>query len=120
MLIAIALLLVKHWLADFVWQTQWMVANKGNPTHPAVYAHSGVHVLCSLVSLLLCGIPLGWSMALVLAIEFAAHAAFDVIKANKSLGGRWRIDQPRFWTILGLDQLAHHMTYVFMVWSLLA
>lgn len=118
MLKLIAMLLIKHWLADFPWQSQWMVANKGNHRSPALLVHAAVHVACSaavLVPLAPAGIG---QVGLVLLMEFCAHTAIDFLKAHKRLGGRWRIDQPRFWTILGLDQLAHHLTYVLMVWLL--
>lgn len=119
MLTLIALLLAKHWLADFPWQSQWMVVNKGNPRSSALFVHAAVHVACSAVVLLAASVPACASqVALVLLMEFCAHTVIDFVKAHKRLGGRWRIDQPRFWTILGLDQLAHHLTYVMMVWLL--
>ncbi len=34
-----------HLVADWLFQTEWMVANKSNLTHVAAWVHSGIHAL---------------------------------------------------------------------------
>mgnify|MGYP001494538601 CR=1 FL=1 len=45
LLILILLFQVKHLLADFIWQTGWMVRNKGTYGHLGGIAHAGLHGL---------------------------------------------------------------------------
>lgn len=123
MLTLIAMLLIKHWLADFPWQSQWMVANKARGG-AAMLAHGAVHAGLSAVVLATWAACTSaserlWLLALLCVVmEFYAHCIIDVFKAHPRWGGRWTPAQPRFWTMLGLDQLAHHLTYVLMVWLL--
>ena len=46
-LIFLVLIQVKHYLADFRWQTGDMLAHKGEFLHPAGWAHAGLHGLLS-------------------------------------------------------------------------
>ena len=119
-----ACLLAKHWLADFPWQSQWMVRNKGVAGHPALFVHALVHTLCTIATLLACyrlgGVQFDPErLSVVLVAEFYTHTVIDAVKAHPLLGGRWQLPTPRFWTALGADQLAHHFTYVWMVYKLL-
>lgn len=127
LLILMALLLFKHWLADFPWQSQWMVRNKADWTNrPALLTHCFVHALCSFAVLLpwfACYSPAWWSKPMSMwglcAIEGAVHFAVDALKCHPKLGARWPLPHPRFWTMLGLDQLAHHLTYIAMAWLII-
>ena len=49
-------LLVKHYLADFVMQPQWMLTAKGRLDAPGGYAHAAVHAVGSGIVLVACGI----------------------------------------------------------------
>jgi hypothetical protein len=120
MLLLLTSLLIKHWLCDFPWQSQWMVVNKGNWRSPALFVHVYLHVICTAVVLFAHGELPGRMAAPVLMLELLAHVVIDFLKAHKRIGGRWRIDQPRFWTVLGLDQLLHGLTYILMVHLLTA
>ena len=114
-----ALLLFKHWLADFPWQSQWMVREKGKMS-VALSVHCIVHMVCSFVAIVAFSWCTGvWFEARVLAgllvAEFYVHAVIDAIKVHPRWGGRWKLPNPRFCTALGADQLAHHLTYIAMV-----
>ncbi len=112
----LAALLFKHFLADFVFQTDWMSANKSNVRSAAGYAHAGVHAAMSAPVLLLFAGP-GLAAAL-LAAEFVAHFLIDLAKArsNGIIGGR---TSTWFWAALGADQYAHQLTYLAMAYVVL-
>lgn len=114
----IALLLTKHFFADFPLQVPYMLGTpdrpgKGGP-FPAfvapLLAHSAVHVLFTLLILVFFA-PVQVAAALALA-EGAVHFVIDRIKAAPSLGGRFVPAQRQFWAALGADQLAHGLTYI--------
>ena len=112
MLIVLLLLQIKHFVADFVLQTERMVAEKG--TYGAKYGiyHSLVQALGTMIAF-------GW-MHPILGVatgflDFLAHYHIDWLKMNIN---RWRnltIKDYEFWVWLGADQLAHQITYVFLV-----
>lgn len=106
-MLLIALLLTKHFLADFPWQTQWMVKDKATSL-AALVAHGLVHALLTLGVI---GACTGTWRPDIALWELLVHCTIDVIKAQSKRPP----SDPRFWTLLGLDQWAHHMTYVGIV-----
>lgn len=113
MTLLLILLFIKHFFADFVFQTDWMVKGKGMETgwlFP-LYIHAAVHHLFTIAVLVLF-IDIATAMIVALA-EKATHIAIDRIKASPFLGGRYKdISKPAFWNALGADQLAHALTYI--------
>ncbi len=114
-LAALVLFQIKHYLADFHWQSQWMVTNKGRYGHPGGLAHAGLHGGLSLVVL---AAVAPWApllfVSLVLA-EIAAHYHIDWFKVR--IVTRSGIDEndPAYWHWLGLDQALHQLTYLAML-----
>ena len=48
------------------------------------------------------------------------HYHVDWLKMNINKKYGWKADQhPEFWVLLGLDQLAHYLTYVLLIWIIL-
>jgi len=120
MLLLMAGLEVKHFVADYLLQAGWMIAGKGRLGAPGGYAHAGLHAVLSAVVLLLGRIPVEAMLGLVVA-EFVIHYALDYSKAHYGHGVDPDQDAPRYWSLHGLDQLLHQLTYVVMIWlSLLA
>lgn len=105
---------VKHFVADYLLQPGWILAGKGNIFHPGGYAHAGIHAVLSLVVLLLVGTPIGLAAA-IFAGEFVLHYALDYSKIQYSKGVHVESQPARFWALHGVDQLAHQLTYVAMV-----
>lgn len=103
-MLLIALLLTKHFLADFPWQTQWMVKDKATSLTTLV-SHGLVHALLTLGVI---GVCTGTWRSDIAMLELIVHCTIDVIKAQSKRPP----SDPRFWTLLGLDQWAHHMSYV--------
>ncbi len=119
-LAAVAVLLVKHAVADFYLQTPYQYLNKGIYGHPGGLLHSGIHVaLTPLVYLVL--VP--GSLLLVGGIalgEFFLHYHIDWIKEQIVQRNGLTAQDRGFWHALGADQLIHGLTYIAIVAVLIA
>lgn len=116
MLEALFLLFVKHFVCDFPLQTSpWMYRNKGIYLHLGGIAHSAVHAVGTWLVLVFF---LGAYPALIYAlIDFVVHYHIDWAKLN--LNKRYDltpVNSNGFWILLGLDQLAHHITYFAIIY----
>lgn len=105
---------IKHMLADFYWQTQWMVGGKGRYGHPGGLAHAGLHVALSAVILALAGVPAG-GLAALLAGELAVHYHTDWAKEQALRRRGLGPTDKAYWGLTGLDQFIHQMTYLAMI-----
>lgn len=107
-------LLVKHLLADFVWQTPFMLQHKGTYGHRGGVTHAGLHGALSFLVLLFF-LP---SLVLVAALSIAEavlHYHIDWGKEQVVTRAKWPQDHRYRWMVYGLDQLLHNLTYVAMV-----
>ncbi len=111
-LIVFFILQIKHFLADFVWQTDLMVAEKGIYGAKHGLCHSGLQSLGTFVAFFWIHPLLGIFTALV---DFAAHYHIDWAKVNINKKYDYTPKDKEFWFWLGLDQLVHQITYVFLV-----
>lgn len=107
---ASAAFLIKHFLADFLLQTDWMAAGKDRPKGwlLPLAAHAGVHGAMTAALFLAVTPPLAW---LGIA-DMLIHGAIDRLK---SISTRRRALTPRqtaFWWLFGLDQSLHHLTHI--------
>lgn len=109
--ILLAMLEVKHFLFDFVFQTPYQLKHKGIYGHPGGLLHSGLHVLGTAVALAVVGTPIVLAAA-VLAAEFVLHYHLDWMKEYESRRRAANIGDASFWRMIGLDQLMHQLTYV--------
>jgi hypothetical protein len=116
-LAVVALLLVKHFLFDFVLQTQFQLTNKRIYGHPGGLLHAGLHVLGTAPAFLIITPSAGLG-ALILGAEFVAHYHIDWIKEQILRRTRWGYGDGRFWAIFGGDQLAHGLGYLLIAWVL--
>ena len=106
---------LKHFIADYLLQTGWMIAQKGNLRAWGGYAHAGVHVLGSAIVLAIAHVPL-LTAVLLLAAEFVIHYALDYAKVGYGHGIDPDQDAQRFWAMHGLDQFLHQLTYAAMIY----
>jgi len=109
---------LKHFIADYFMQPGWMLAGKGDFRKIGGYAHAGVHAGLSAVVLLVAATPLLALAGLVLA-EFAIHYLFDYSKIHYSRGVHVDTQPRRFWSLHGLDQIMHQLTYGAMIYGVL-
>jgi hypothetical protein len=113
-MLLLSLLFVKHWFVDFVLQTDDMVKSKGIYGSAHGILHSLQHALFTLCLLLLATSPL---LAVILAtFDGLVHYHVDWLKMNY---GCRDITKKEFWNHLGLDQLAHALTYILIIEVLL-
>lgn len=117
-LAAVAVLLLKHAVADFYLQTPYQYLNKGTYGHPGGLLHSAIHVaLTPLVYLVL--VPGSLLVAGAIALgEFVAHYHIDWLKEQFVRRNGITMQDPGFWHALGTDQLVHGLTYLAIVAAL--
>jgi hypothetical protein len=106
---------LKHYVADYLLQTGWMIAGKGRLTAAGGYVHAGVHALGSAIVLLAARIPLT-TVALLVVAEFVVHYVLDFSKVHYGHGIDPDQEASRFWALHGLDQLFHQLTYIAMIY----
>ena len=110
---------LKHCYADFVLQTYMQTVKKGVWLDPIGISHTTDHMYCTLAVLVLFNffVPIGViSMIGITIVEGIIHYFVDFTKVKY---GSKDNTKPIFWTQFGLDQLAHQITYLWMVWYLL-
>src|SRR6478609_7533311 len=111
MLLLLALLNVKHFVCDFLYQPPYMWQNKGTYGHPGGILHSGFHAVVSFGLLLFFATPL--TAALLAIGEFFVHYHMDWFKMKYNKFKGWTATtHNEFWILLGVDQLVHALTYI--------
>jgi hypothetical protein len=109
---------IKHYYADFVIQTYQQTVRKGIYRDPVGISHSMDHILASLVILFVLSfvIPLNLPLGILLCLlEGIIHYHIDYYKVKYGCKDNTK---PLFWNQFGLDQLAHQLTYIGMVYVL--
>lgn len=119
-LAAVAVLMVKHALADFYLQTPYQYLNKGTYGHPGGLLHAAIHTaLTPFVYLVL--VPGSLLLAGSIALgEFLVHYHVDWLKEQILRRNELTTQTPGFWHALGTDQLIHGLTYLIIVAVLIA
>lgn len=111
-LLVFTILQFKHFLADFIFQTDRMIVEKG--IYGARYGlyHSGIQALGTILAFAWIHPLLGIICAV---LDFLSHYHIDWIKANINNKRNYSAKDRGFWIWLGLDQLLHQLTYLFLV-----
>ena len=108
----------KHFLFDFVLQSDWQVRNKGRYGHPGGLVHASLHGFGTLVVGLLAVFsgPFGLLTAmLIAAADLIVHYHIDWLKSQISRRMNLTSDRQGFWIAFGADQAAHQATYLGLV-----
>jgi len=109
-------LFIKHFIVDFYLQTDTMVREKGIYGAKGGLIHSGQQGLGTFIVLVLfTGVPLAVLLAIV---DFLIHYHVDWAKMNIGKKYGYTVADKEFWFWLGMDQLAHSLTYVWIGWIL--
>lgn len=126
-LLLVSLLLLKHFLCDFVLQTDYQVRWKGVYGHVGGVIHAGAHAVGTAIVLIpfsLGGAALGLGAGTIAAIcvaEFVIHYHVDFVKERVTRANGWGPAQRLFWIALGADQFVHAQTYVAIaLWAAVA
>lgn len=113
-LLLLALLQIKHCIADFMIQTYAQTVRKGIYSDPVGISHSIDHVYTSIIVLLIFNVffPINWlAIIIVPFIEGFIHYHIDWTKVHY---GCKDLTKPVFWAQFGYDQLAHQLCYILM------
>lgn len=112
-LILLTLLSLKHFIIDFPLQTPYQWMNKGTYLHPGGLVHAGMHAFGTWLCIVWFAPLAAYYLAL---LDMFVHYHIDWAKMNINKKYGWQPDQhPEFWTLLGLDQLLHVLTYILIV-----
>jgi hypothetical protein len=113
--VILALLFVKHWYIDFVNQSMEEVVGKGIYGNAHGIMHSIKHGIGTAIvmSLFLNDFPFAVMLGF---IDFVLHYHIDWLKININKKYNYTTENPKFWAWLGADQLAHSLTYLWLVW----
>lgn len=114
LLLTFFLLQVKHLLADYIWQTGWMVSNKGNYGHLGGLAHAGLHAFLTLLVLMGLGFDPIWVVIVSLG-ELVLHYHIDWLKDQIIRRRRPSPATREYWVYTGLDQFGHQVTLLLAV-----
>ena len=111
-------LFIKHWYIDFVNQSMEEVLGKGTYGNAHGVMHSLKHgVATFLIFWFFLGV---WPLAIIIGFsDFVLHYHIDWAKININKRYNYTAENPKFWAWLGADQLAHQLTYVFLVWMVI-
>ena len=110
----VALLQVKHVIADFVLQSPYIIQNRRFYGHPGGLLHVAIHAAGSLAALAIIGLPgLGAVLLLILA-EAVVHYHIDWSKDNLVAAMALTPKDAGFWYATGIDQGLHQLTYLAM------
>ena len=114
MIYLFAILGIKHFIFDFLYQPPYMWQNKGTFGHPGGIIHSGLHAIATFIILLFFTLsPIAFFIA---GTEFVVHYLTDWAKMNINRNKGWgATTHNEFWILMGLDQLVHYLTYVGIV-----
>ena len=118
MLLLITLLLIKHAVADFFLQRSFMFKDKHIYAGRGGLVHAASHGLLTAIAVAIC-VPLPLQLPLALAAGIAdmlIHYHIDYIKSNWNVRTQSSPNETRYWYAFGLDQLAHFLTYVLIVY----
>ncbi|MEP2642807.1 DUF3307 domain-containing protein [Roseobacter sp.] len=115
-LILLCFLQFKHMLADYFFQTRFMLEGRGaRYLHAGTFVHAGVHAAGSFAAFSLIGVPPRLTVPLVLA-EWAVHFHIDWLKGRYTIARSLTPVDAGFWRLSGFDQALHHLTYLGMIW----
>ena len=114
---------LKHFLAYYPLQFSYMYMNKGAKTGwvTPLSHHAAVHTLLTLLILGSYAVYTGQENELDLTIaylalfDFVTHFVIDRVKATRTS----KPDESQFWINLGLDQFAHHIVGIIIVYFIL-
>lgn len=112
-LLVLILLQIKHWYIDFVNQSDEEVKHKGIYLNWLGVKHSLKHGLATLLIFYFTDLDLSTILAVGL-VDFLLHYHIDWAKMN---WGNRDITTPAFWNHLGLDQMAHQISYICIVFA---
>lgn len=107
------LLNVKHFIADWILQTNQIAKEKGSNVD-LLLLHSLHHVVGTiLIVAIFTSIP---TALIIGGIELFIHSLIDYFKSNKHFLGRFAFPSHAYFILLGFDQFLHQICYIGFVY----
>jgi len=105
----ILMLTIKHFVADFAIQTDWMIAEKGYYGKIGGIAHAAVHGIFTTAVIVVFNpvVAIPWGF-----IDFVVHYHIDWAKMKIGLKYGYTPADKQFWFWIGMDQMLHYFTYI--------
>lgn len=104
--------IIKHFVCDFLIQLPYHYLNKGKYGHLGGVSHALIHGLGSALCLAIFDLPF---VGLAL-LDAALHYHIDWAKMNLCQRYNLKPDNGEgYWYLLGLDQMLHYLTYIFII-----
>lgn len=111
-LLLFTLFVIKHFIADFLWQSETMVKEKGTYGALGGIRHSLIHAIFTFA---IVAYVVNLPMALLASvIDFVVHYHVDWAKMN--ISKNLTPAHKEFWIWLGADQLLHYLTYIGIIY----
>jgi hypothetical protein len=107
-IILLALFGIKHFIADFVLQSDTMLKDKGTYGAPGGREHAAWHGILTFFVLVWFVNP--YTAMLLALVDAFIHYHIDWAKTNLSRG--LTPSDRKFWIYLGADQGLHYLTYI--------
>jgi len=107
---AMAAFVLKHLLADFLFQTGWMATRKErlHGWFLPLALHAGLHGAITALLFLAVAPSLAW-LGLV---DTLVHGIIDRTKSHITRRSNLTPQKTGFWWLLGADQTLHHLTHI--------
>lgn len=119
-LIAFTLFVIKHTIADYLTQYNWMIRDKATYGAFGGLAHSGWHgILTSLVVWHITALSF-YAVILIGLVDSLIHYHVDYVKSNVWKNKRYTPADQMYWVTHGIDQMCHLFTYIFIIWFLIS
>lgn len=121
LLVLLGLLQIKHLLADFIFQSDFIIQNRRQYGHPGGLLHASIHGVGSLAVLFAAGPAVGTLALAVVVAEVVIHYHIDWSKDQLTTRLALTQSNSAYWWLMGTDQTLHQLTYLAMVgiWSTL-
>jgi len=111
--VVLFLLMLKHSVADLLFQAMRPMPNKSNYLDKGLWLHALDHgVLTFFVMLLF--VDYKWALAMAV-LDMLLHANIDWAKTTIAKAKNWKRDTTVFWKFQTLDQMLHYATYFLIV-----
>ena len=113
-------LMVKHYIFDYFIQTRYQFKDKHIYGGDGGMLHAGLHGIGSFIVLWSAGVGIWSAIAIGFLLDGIIHYHVDYIKSSSLATANPQLtpNDHQYWIMHGIDQLAHFLTYVLMVWLL--
>jgi hypothetical protein len=117
------IIMIGHWVGDFVLQSDWMARNKSRDWM-ALTLHVGIYSIVMTLTFGIATVALGlvvpfflYSLATFQVVTFVTHWVTDYFSSKATHLLRERGDYHNMFVVIGLDQLIHYYTLILtMLW----